>query len=109
MHFEDKKTMIAKVASLLNSNGLFCVSIDKSQGEWIDMGNRKIRIYPDTLERTIMLAKQAGLKEKKTAEVENAYLIAFMKRWASGRDQADRTGRIGENVELVQEENLGQA
>lgn len=80
MHFEDKKTMIAKVTSLLNSNGLFCVSIDKSQGEWIDMGNRKIRIYPDTLERTIMLAKQAGLKEKKTVEVENAYLIAFMKR-----------------------------
>nr|AHF27172.1 hypothetical protein [uncultured bacterium Contig1763] len=27
-----------------------------------------------------MLAKQAGLKEKKTVEVENAYLIAFMKR-----------------------------
>ena len=80
MHFEDKKTMIAKVTSLLNSNGLFCVSIDKSQGEWIDMGNRKIRIYPDTLERTIMLAKQAGLKEKKTVEVENAYLIVFMKR-----------------------------
>ena len=80
MHFEDKKTMIAKVASLLNSNGLFCLSIDKSQSEWIDMGNRKIRIYPDTLERTIMLAKQAGLKEKKTVEVENAYLIVFMKR-----------------------------
>ena len=84
MHFEDKKAMVAKAASLLNSNGLFCLSIDKSQSEWIDMGNRKIRIYPDTPKRTIMLAKQIGLKEKKTVEVENAYLIVLMKRGAAG-------------------------
>ena len=72
------------------------------------MGNRKIRIYPDTLERTIILAKQAGLKEKKTVEVENAYLIVLIKCGADVRDQAGWTGSIGENVELVQEENHGQ-
>ena len=80
MHFEDKKPLISKVSSLLNNNGLFCLSIDKNQNEWIDMGNRRIRIYPDTLERTVMLANQAGLSEKKTVEIENAYLIVFMKR-----------------------------
>ena len=80
MHFEDKKTMISKAASLLNSNGLFSLSIDKSQSEWIDMGNRRIRVYPDTPERTIMLADQAGLEEIKSVEIENAYLIVFKKR-----------------------------
>ena len=80
MHFEDKKAVIAKAASLLNHNGLFCLSIDKSQDEWIDMGNRRIRVYPDTPERTIMLAEQAGLKLKKTLETENAHLIILEKQ-----------------------------
>ena len=79
MHFENKKSVITKAASLLNNNGLFCLSIDKSQNEWIDMGNRRIRIYPDTPERTIMLAEQAGLKLKKTLEIENAHLIILKK------------------------------
>ena len=65
MHFED--------------NGLFCLSIDKNQSEWIDMGSRRIRVYPDTPERTILLAEQAELKVKKMVETENAYLIAFIK------------------------------
>ena len=79
MHFEDKKAVIAKVASLLNHSGLFCLSIDKSRSEWIDMGNRKIRIYPDSPERTVVLAESAGLKAKRTVETENAYLIVFVK------------------------------
>ena len=79
MHFEDKKTMIGKAASLLNNNSLFCLSIDKNQSEWIDTGSRRIRVYPDTPERTILLAEQAELKVKKTVETENAYLIALMK------------------------------
>ena len=80
--------VIGKVYSLLNDNGLFCLSIDKNQSEWIDMGSRKIRIYPDSPERTITLAKQAGLKAKKTVETENAYLFVFVKRCV----QADITG-----------------
>ena len=79
MHFEDKRLVIGKVYSLLNDNGLFCLSIDKNQSEWIDMGDRKIRIYPDSPERTIMLAKQAGLKVRRTVETENAYLIVLVK------------------------------
>ena len=65
--------------ALLNQNGLLCLSIDKSRSEWIDMGNRRIRIYPDTPEEIAALAEQAGLKVKKIAEVENAYLLAFAK------------------------------
>ena len=79
MHFKDKRQVIDKVSALLNQNGLFCLSIDKNHSERIDTGSRKIRIYPDTPEEITALAEKAGLKTKKTAETENAYLMAFMK------------------------------
>ena len=43
------------------------------------MSSRKIRIYPDKPEQTVALAEQAGLKTKKTVEIENAFLIVFVK------------------------------
>ena len=79
MHFEDKEQVIAKAALLLNKNGLLCISLDKNQSKWINMGNRKIRIYPDTPERTMMLAEQAGLIVHKMFEIGNAHLIRLMK------------------------------
>ena len=47
MHIEEKLSAIQKIAALLRSNGLFVLSIDKNQDEFIDMGDRKIKIYPD--------------------------------------------------------------
>ena len=79
MHFENKRSVIGKVSSLLKDGGLFCLSIDKNRSEWIDMGNRRLRVYPDTPEETAALAEQAGLKAGKTAETENAYLLVFTK------------------------------
>ena len=79
MHFKDKRPVIGKVSALLNNSGFFCLSIDKNQSEWIDMGNRRIRIYPDTPEGTISIAEKAGLRTKRVVETENAYLMAFIK------------------------------
>ena len=79
MHFPDKALVIGKMSSLLNDGGLLCLSIDKNQSEWIDMGNRKVRIYPDTPEKTVTFAEQVGLKVKRIIETENAYLLAFSK------------------------------
>lgn len=79
MHFQDKWSVIGKIHALLNSNGLLCLSIDKSRNEWIDMGSRRIRIYPDTPENMVTLSEQAGMKTKRIAEIENAYLLVFMK------------------------------
>ena len=79
MHFQDKRTVIGKICVLLNSKGLLCLSIDKSRSEWIDMGSRRIRIYPDTKENIVTLAEQAGMKTKRITEIENAYLLVFMK------------------------------
>ena len=79
MHFSDKALVIGKMSSLLNDDGILCISIDKNQSEWIDMGNRKVRIYPDTPEEIVTIAGQAGLKTKRVLEIENAYLLAFAK------------------------------
>jgi ubiquinone/menaquinone biosynthesis C-methylase UbiE len=79
MHFQDKRSVIGKIHALLNCKGLLCLSIDKNRSEWIDMGSRRIRIWPDTPENIVMLAEQAGMKTKSITEIENAYLLVFMK------------------------------
>ena len=43
------------------------------------MGDRRIRIYPDTPERIMALAEQVGLKTKKVVEIENAHIIVLVK------------------------------
>ena len=78
MHFQDKRSVIGKIHALLNCKGLLCLSIDKSRSEWIDMGSRRIQIYPDTTENIVTLAEQAGMKTKRIIEIENAYLLVFM-------------------------------
>ena len=52
MHIEDKQRAINKVASLLNNAGIFVLSIDKNQSDYIDMSTRKIKIFPDTPDKT---------------------------------------------------------
>ena len=47
MHFENKQQVIDKVDTLLARGGIFCLSIDKSQSRYIEMGTRKIEIYPE--------------------------------------------------------------
>ncbi len=79
MHFQDKRSVIGKIYALLNRKGLLCLSIDKNRSEWIDMGSRRLRIYPDTTENIVTLAEQAGMKTKRMIEIENAYLLVFMK------------------------------
>ena len=78
-YFEDKRRVMGKINSLLSSKGLLCLSIDKNQSEWIDMGSRRIRVFPDTPESITAFAGQAGLKTKKINEIENAYLITIVK------------------------------
>lgn len=38
MHFADKGRFICKAGELLNENGVFCLSIDKSLNDTIDTG-----------------------------------------------------------------------
>lgn len=79
MHFEDKKEVISKVDKLLNKNGIFCLSIDKDQSEYIDMQTRKIKIFPDTCENIVSLIEETDMTVSDVFETENAYIIVSNK------------------------------
>ena len=79
MHFADKQKVIEKVVRLLNGGGRFCLSVDKDRSEYIDMGSRKLRVYPDTVENITSLTEKAGMKTDTVREIENAFLISCQK------------------------------
>ena len=79
MHFKNKATVVTKVDKLLNDNGIFCLSIDKNQSEYIDMGTRKIKVYPDTLDNITSLIGATSMSIVKTIEIDNAHIIVSRK------------------------------
>ncbi len=79
MHFRDKKQVVTKIDTLLNKDGIFCLSIDKNQSEYIDMGTRKIRVYPDTLDNMKSLIKATAMSVAMVFETNNAYIIVSKK------------------------------
>lgn len=79
MHFSDKERVIAKAASLLNRGGIFCLSIDKDQSGYIDMGTRRVKVYPDTPDHIKALIAAAGMTVGKVFETGQAYIIVSRK------------------------------
>lgn len=79
MHIQDKKMAITKAASLLNTNGRFVLSIDKNQSKIVDMGNRKIKLFPDTVEQISKFINTAGLQIEKQFETEFATIFVAIK------------------------------
>ena len=80
MHFKNKATVITKVDKLLNDDGIFCLSIDKNQSEYIDMGNRKVKIYPDTLDNITSIIGDVAMSVVNVIETDNAYIIVSRKQ-----------------------------
>ena len=80
MHFENKEAVINKVDKLLNDNGIFCLSIDKNQSEYIDMGTRKIKVYPDTLDNITLIIEETAMSVVNVIETDNAYIIVSRKQ-----------------------------
>ena len=79
MHFKDKAAVITKVDKLLNDNGIFCLSIDKNQSEYIDMGTRKIKVYPDNIDNIISIIGETAMSVVKVIETDNAYIVVSRK------------------------------
>ena len=79
MHFEDKQAFISKIASLLKEEGRFCLSIDKNHSEYIDMGNYKLRIYPDSPEEIVSCIKDTDMYIMKQFETEFAHIFVCSK------------------------------
>lgn len=80
MHFKQKAQVIAKIDTLLNDNGIFCVSLDKNESEYIDMGTRKIKVYPDTADGITSLVEATAMSVAKVIETEKAYIIVSKKQ-----------------------------
>jgi len=79
MHFENKKQVVSKIDNLLKERGIFCLSIDKNKSEYIDMGNRKVKIYPDTLDNILSIIDETEMSVVKVIETDNAHIIASRK------------------------------
>ena len=79
MHFENKEQVITKVASLLKDGGRFCLSIDKNQDEFIDMGIRKVKVYPDNLGNISALINASMMTVVNVFETDKAYIIVSNK------------------------------
>ena len=81
---KDKASAIEKIASLLSNGGIFVISIDKNQSGFIDMGTRKIRIYPDNPIDTAEYISKTNLNLVDKFETEYAYVLVSQKPSPAG-------------------------
>ncbi len=79
MHIQDKLSAIQKIATLLTNNGLFVLSIDKNQNEYIDMGDRRVKIYPDNPNDIRSYLSASKLKIIDEFETDHAYITVSRK------------------------------
>lgn len=79
MHFENKAAFVRKIASVMNTGGVLVISLDKNQSEFIDMGSRRLRIYPDNAEEFAKLIAENGMKMSDRCETENAHILVARK------------------------------
>lgn len=79
MHIKNKDDAINKVASLLCDDGIFVLSIDKNQSDFIDMGTRKIQIYPDDPIKICNCISEANLIIIDRYDTKNAYITVSKK------------------------------
>lgn len=79
MHIQDKSSAIQKIAALLSNNGLFVLSIDKNQNEYIDMGDRRVKIYPDNPNDIRSYLSASKLKIIDEFETDHAHITVSRK------------------------------
>lgn len=79
MHIQAKQECFNKVYSLLKPKGYFILSIDKNQNEYIDYGDRKIKIYPDKPDDIKECFINFGLTLSDCIETEFAYILVGLK------------------------------
>jgi len=75
MHIREKKAAVSKIYSLLRPHGRFLLSIDKNPSDVLDMGTRRIRIFPDDPVKTERMIKAAGLHLTERFETESAHIF----------------------------------
>lgn len=80
LHIENKQAFFNKVYADLKPNGKFVLSIDdNNQDDYLDMGEYKIRVYPDNSEDTKAGILAANLKIIDFIETEFAHIFVCLK------------------------------
>ena len=83
MHIREKDAAFRKAYALLASGGRFVLSIDKNQSEWLECGQRRVRLHPDAPEETEERLKRAGFRVESCDETEFAYIFTGYKEGVS--------------------------
>lgn len=79
MHIQNKRSAITKISSLLNAGGIFLLSIDKTPSDVIDMGTRKLKIYPDDPSEILSCLGSADLTLIEQYETDLAIIFSARK------------------------------
>lgn len=74
LHIPDKRAAVQKIAQLLAPDGRAVISLDKSRETVLDMGVRKVTVYPDEPEAIAGFFVECGLNAQ-IHEVEQAWLV----------------------------------
>lgn len=79
MHIKEKAFAIQKITSLLKTDGRFVLSIDKNQSDFIDMGTRQVKTYPDNPTDICHFIANANLELTDQFETDYAYIMVSQK------------------------------
>lgn len=79
LHIENKQAFFNKVFGDLKPNGRFVLSIDDNQDDYLDMGEYKVRVYPDNPKETKEGLLKAGFAVEEIIETEYAHIFACKK------------------------------
>lgn len=79
LHIKNKQKAFDIVCRILDEKGLFVLSIDKNQEEYIDTGISKIRTFPDSPDDIKIYAKKSGLTLIEETETEFANIFVYSK------------------------------
>ena len=75
IHISDKRAAIEKTARILKPNGVFVLSIGKSQDKYLEINNRKLKLFPALPEEIKKIFSDSGLTVKDFFETEFAFII----------------------------------
>ncbi|MDR2559984.1 MAG: class I SAM-dependent methyltransferase [Oscillospiraceae bacterium] len=80
IHISNKRMAIEKTARLLKANGIFVLSISKSQDKYLEMNNTKLDLFPAMPEEIKEMFNELGLALKDFFETEFAFVFIGIQR-----------------------------
>lgn len=69
LHIENKEKALAQIYSSLRKGGVLVLSVSRDE-DWLEYGDRRIQLYPASLEAYIRLFEAAGFRIESVQETE---------------------------------------